>query len=270
MTIEQQATFGETVGMEPLVPTRKHYDDLVECSDGNMILHGEAFYDCNGCPHSTEEDRAEAELTIVTEILDAHAEWVCEYSRENTDYADGYYHCIVEDSYAWNERIGRWFESNIEDYYGHSKYDDCKDKLIEFICDGLNDCNDWEPEFSGDEYSAYSGSGCCMGSFDIGECEEQIEVNGNEALKELHDCGRLNDILDNYNGELYVSRDRRREKNEETGYYEYVGREHYDHRGSDHPDIMGYVSPGGQWHFVVCEERMTELMNEAIIRLCRS
>jgi len=270
MTIEQQHTFGEIVGMEPVVPTRKHYDDLVECSDGNSVLHGEAFYDCNDCPHSTEEDRDEAELTIVTEILDGVAEWACTYARENDDYTSGYDHIISEVSHEWPDRVGEWFSDNLEDWSGHSKYDDCKDKLIEFICDDLEGEWDGDWEFGGNEYAAYSGSGCCLWGTDIGECEEQIDIASYPVLQELHDCGRLNDILDNYNGELYVSRSRRREKNEETGHYEYVGREHYDVYGSDHPDIMGYVSPGGRWDFIVPESKMQELLTEAIIRLCRS
>lgn len=252
------------------VPTRKHYDDLVECSDGTTIMHGEAFYDCNDNPHSTEEGRLEAEVTIVGEILDGVAEWACTYAREHEDYTSGYDHIIGEVSHEWEDRIGEWFNSNVADYYGRTKYDDCLPELIRRMseeCEGEWD-GDWE--FSGDEYSAYIGEGCCLWSTDIGECEEQIDIASYPVLQELHDSGRLNDILDDYNGELYVSRSRRREKNEKTGHYEYVGREHYDVYGSDHPDIMGYVSPGGQWQFVVPADKMKELLTTAIIGLCRN
>jgi hypothetical protein len=252
-----------------LVPTRRHYDDLVECSDGTVIMHGEAHYDCNDNPHSTEEDRHEAEVTIVSDILDQRAKWVCEYATENDDYTSMYDHIIGEVSHEWPDRMRGWFRDNLEDYTGHSKYDDCKDRLIEAMCDECEGEWDGDWEFSWNEYAAYSGSGCCLWGADIGECEEQIEINRDPVLKDLHDSGRLNDILDDVNCDLYVSRHRRREKNEETGRYEYVGREHYDHDGSDYPDIMGYVSPGGRHDYVISEEKMREYLTAAIIGICR-
>ena len=261
MTIEQQRTFGEIVGLDPVVPTRRHPDDLVECSDGSMIAHSEAFYDCNDCPHSNEEDRHEAEVEIVTEILDGVAKWACEYATENDDYTSGYDHIISEVSHEWPELVTDWLDAN------HNGY--ATDALVGEVCDGLDGSWDGEWHYNSNEYAAYSGPGCCLWGFDIGEVEEQVDINGHPALKELHDCGRLNDLLDDYNGDLYVSRSRPRVKNEETGRYEYVGREHYDQYGSDHPDILGYVCPGGRWDFVVPDERMRELTTEAIIQLCR-
>ena len=130
MTNEQQTTFGDIVGLDPIVPTRKHYDDLVECSDGNMIAHGEVCYDYNGCAHSTDEDRHDADVVIVSDFLDGVAEWSCQYATSNADYAYGYAHMIDEGCYNWWNRVKEWFSDNFEDYYGHSKYDDYKDQLI--------------------------------------------------------------------------------------------------------------------------------------------
>jgi hypothetical protein len=61
---------------------------------------------------------------------------------------------------------------------------------------------------------------------------------------------------------VYVSRNRRREKNEKTGYYECVGRETYmpyDHC-ADHPCFEVMTNPGGQWHYVVSADDMRGLV----------
>lgn len=280
-----------------LVPTRKHYDDQVECSDGMIVSHGEAFYDCKDHPHNTEEDRNAADVAIVTEFLDGVDGWVTDYTTGNTDYADGYAHIIDEISHDWKDRVDEWIDEDdsdyadiIEDAYNAGELDFdfssddgdefdsdeyirnvlCKpsaDSVKEWVFERLEGSFDCEPEFSHNEYSCYSGSGCCLASFEIGEYEEQLSIADHPVLKELHDCGRLDDILDDVSSDAYVSRSHRREKNKETGYYENVGRETYDPYGSDYPDVMTYHNPGGQWHWVVSGERMEELIREAIVDL---
>jgi hypothetical protein len=148
-------------------------------------------------------------------------------------------------------------------------FDEVVKFVAEYVFEELDGSFDCELEYDSNEYAGYSDAGCCLGSWDIGEYELQIDINDCDELKALHDRGDLDDILDDVNCDVYVSRSYRREKNEETGYYENVGRETYMpyHRNSDHPDIMAITSPGGQWRFVVPEERMSELVLEGYAKL---
>jgi len=269
MSIEQQRTFGALVGMAPKVATARLPLDLVECSDGKLLHHEDVQYDCRDNPHSTDEDRLEADVAIVTDLLNGVAEWATEYCTESSDYADGYSHIIDEVSHDWPDAVKQWLESAYGDIYGHTKFDDCMDKIVEAICDGLQGSFDAEPQYCSNEYAGYSGDGCCLWGTDIGEHEEQIDISCYPELQELHERGDLDDVLDHVNCDVYVSRNKRREKNEETGRYECVGRETYDAYGSDHPTFEVYTMPGGRWDWVVSKERMEELLTAAIIEVAR-
>ena len=272
MMTEQQRTFGKVVGMEAKVPTARLPMDLVKCSDGTFRHHEDVWYDCRDNPHGTEEDRHEADVAIVTEVLDGVGKWADEYCTENTDYADGYAHIIDEVSHDWPGPVREWIENTHHDCMGHGKFDDCMDKLVDSICENLEGGFDTEPEYSSNEYAAYSGSGCCLWGTDIGEYEEQIDVSCFPELKELHDRGDLDDVLDDViECDVYVSRSKRRVKNETTGCYEQVGRDTYMpyDRKNDHPTFEVYTNPGGRWDWVVSEERMEELLTAAIIECAR-
>jgi hypothetical protein len=261
---ELQATiFGD------LVPTRAHPEDTVECSDGTECLHRDALVDCRGGFHSDDADRHDANVTIVTEILDDVGKWAEEYCTENTDYADGYFCVINEMSHDWPERIEEWIRDNYDDDDDHIDYADYNEFLSELVVavhEAIDTGFDCEPEYDANEYSCYSGSGCCLGSFDIGEHEEQVDISYYDELQALHDAGELDDVLDDVNCDVCVNRNRRREKNEKTGYYECVGRETYMPYAhyKDHPSFEVYTSPGGQWRFVIPADRMDELVQEAI------
>lgn len=263
MTIEQQRTFGQAVGMESKVPTTAHRNDLVECSDGTLCEASEAFADSKGDYHSDAEARHESDVTIVTDVLNSVGEWADDYCTGNTDYADSYAHMIDEDSVRWHDNVEEWVEEHCDEYDLDSHI---VESVVVWVFDELQGSFDCEPEYDSNEYSGYSGSGCCLASFDIGENEEQIDVSGHDELQALHDDNRLDDILDDVNCDVYVSRSHRREKNEETGNYERVGRETYMpySHNEDHPTFEVYTNPGGQWHWVVSEDRMTELVDEAL------
>lgn len=266
MTIEKQKTFGAVVGMEATVPVKPDPDTLIECSDDTMIRRGDARYDCRGGVHRTDSDAHDANVTIVTEVLDGVDEWVTEYSTENTDYADGYAHIIDELSHLWPDLVNEWLCDN---YEFESETDD---KLVKLICEALDGGFDCEPEYNRSEYATYSGSGCCLWGTDIGECEEQIDISNHDELQALHDEGILDDILDDVNCDAYVSRSHRRVLNKKTGNYKNVGRETYmpyDH-DSDYPCLTTYHNPGGRWDWVVSYDRMKELATAAIIELART
>jgi hypothetical protein len=264
---ELQATiFGD------LVPTCAHPNDTVECSDGTDCLLRDAFVDCRGEYHSDETDQHDANVAIVTDVLDGVGKWAEEYCTENTDYVDGYFCLVDEMSHDWPERIEEWFSDLCYNGEGYEDYEDDNEFLAELVaavCEAIDVGFDCEPEYDANEYACYSGPGCCLWSFDIGEHEEQVDISYYDELQALHDAGELDDVLDDVNCDVCVSRRRRREKNEKTGNYEPVGRETYmpyDH-DADHPTFEVYTNPGGQWRFVISAERMGELVQEAIATL---
>ncbi len=271
MTIERQKTFGDTVGMAQDVPTQSHRDDWVECSDGSVRRNEDVLRDCRDNAHGSEEAQHEADVEIVTEVLNAVNEQVTEYCTENSDYADAYSHIISEVSHEWPDRVKDWVKNNYHDRMGYGRFDDCLDKLVDAMCEHLDGAWDCEAEYSANEYADYSGPGGCLWGTDIGEEEEQIDISCFDELQELHNQGRLDDVLDDVNCDAYVSRSKRRVKNEETGYYEEVGRKTY--LSGINPDVcpclMIYHSPGGRWDWIVSVDRMDELVALAIIDLVR-
>ncbi len=263
MTIEQQRTFVTVVGLESKVPTRAHRNDLVTCSDGTLCTASEAFADSKGDYHSDAEARHESDVTIVTDVLNKVGKWADEYCTKNTDYADAYSCLIDEDQARWKDIVGEWVEEHCDEYDLDSAI---VESVGEWVFEALEGSYDCEPEYSHNEYATYGGSGCCLAAFEIGEHEEQVEIAGHDELQALHDDNRLDAVLDDVNCDVYVSRSRRREKNEKTGNYECVGRETYMPypHSADHPDLLVYTNPGGQWHHVVSEDRMAELVDEGL------
>ena len=262
--ITLQKTFGETVGLDPEMPSARLPDDLVHCADGSECRHGDAYFDCEGEAHRTDEDKHDRNVEVVSDFLNKCGKWAEEYCTENTNYADGYGHIVNEHRDNWPDIVREWV---VNEYYDIADFDDYLDDIVAKVCEELDGGFDCEPEFDHSTYDAYSGDGCCLDSFDIGEHEEQIEINGHDVLRVLHEEGGLDDVLDDVNCDVYVSRNRRREKNEETGRHEYVGRETYmpyEH-SSEHPDLLIYVGISGQWQFVVPADRMEELVCDALL-----
>ena len=264
-----------------------------------------SFDDCRGESHNSEEDRDEADVTIVEEILNGIVKDQTDYYTDNEDWPHGCGYIVTEVAHDWPARFEDtefWDQNQYYDFIeemisnGEIEVDleaenaDCgedelpwtlretsdsvgwieehynlpdEDKIIERICEEIDGYD--EVEFDRSDYSCYEGNGVCLYSLDLGECEEQVEISGYEELQELHDQGRLDDVLDSVNCDLYISRSKKRVKNEKTGYYEEVGRETYmpyEH-SKKHPDFLGYFSPGGQWHYIVSEDTVDEAMKEA-------
>lgn len=240
-----------------VVPVGPHRDDIMVCSDGTECPRYEARFDCAGNAHSTDEARHDADVEIVTELLDAREKAVSEYCTENEDYASGY-DCIVnEGSHGWRDRIEEWLEAEDIDFDA---------ALVAHIIDRI-DSSDCEVVYNRSEYAAYSGPGLCIDSFDIGEVEEQIGISDYPELTVLHNQGRLDDVLDDVRCEFCISRSRRRVKNEKTGSFEPVGRETYMPYGSDYPSILAYTMPGGQWHWVIPADCIREIIEQYRLEL---
>jgi hypothetical protein len=259
---EKQVTIFGTI--EPVAP---HANDVVDLSDGTSCARSEAFADCKGGYHRTEYDRHDADVLVVTEVLNYRAKWSEEYCTENDDYASCYDCIVSEGSHRWDESVGEWVLDNWDELTGGVALDECiQGEITAIICDRL-DVSDCECKYNHSDYSGYSGPGCCLGGFKIEEHEDQVDVNDCDELRVLHEEGRLDDVLDDVNCDAYVSRSHRREKNETTGHYENVGRETYmpyDHH-REHPTFCIYISISGGWDFVVPQGRMEELFCEAMI-----
>lgn len=247
-----QRTFGTIVGMESVVPSGPHPDDIVVSADGVEFRRGDAYLDCRGCAHSSDEDRDEANLRIVAEVLDGIDEWVSEYCRENGDYASGYDHIVQEVSHDWPGPVEEW----IRDNYDYS--DDVVGKLVDAVCEALDGSFDAEAQFNGNEYAAYSGDGCCLWGTDIGEYEEQVDISYHKEFAALAESGELVDYLGRVNCNAYVS----------SSGLQWLQRDLTE--GRDYPCFYTYHMPGGRWDWVVSAERMRELVCEAIIDICRS
>lgn len=268
MSNEKQKTFGAKVGMESVVPTRRHANDIITCADGACLEHSFVHYDCRGGAHSSAEDRHESNVAIVTEILMNEDKWVEEYTQSD-DYGANYAECLAGDSDRYNECVEEWIRNEYHDFYGYGQFDDCMEALVSEVVYELDGNFHIEAEYSASDYDSYSGDGCCVDSYSIDEYENQIDFDRHPELMTLHTSGDLDDVLDDVNCDVYVSRSHVREKNEETGNYENTGRETYDPHGSDYPSIMGYHRPGGCWHYVIPMDRMKLAVANGIIAIAR-
>jgi hypothetical protein len=238
-----------------LVPITPHPDDTMECSDNTYIRRGDAFIDCQGNAHRDDAERCEANREYVENVLDSRAEWACDYVASE-DYSDQYAHMVKECKHDWNDRIKEWV---IDDGIGEidwTAYPELLKVLVESISEKVYDWDNWFGEYERSDYSSYYGSGCCLASFSVGEYEDQISLTDVEGFAELHQLGELEALLEDYNGDLYISRNDHYDKETNTrapdGYVDKGG------------NFLGYTNVGGQWRFVVSSENMGEAFDEAI------
>jgi|GEM_PF-4255930 len=236
-----------------LVPTAAHRDDIVETEDGATMRFGDVeFTDCRGKLYSTEEARDEADIDIVTEILDSQDEWISDYVASD-DYGNDYCFVAWEDIRECKKNVGEWLYNTYsdDDYYSdRSCFEEHVEKaLIDNIIDALDEF-DLEPFYHPVEYAPYTGKGCCVGSIEIGEYEEQFEVNYYDEFKALAADGRLRDCLNKYDGNLCVN----------VGDRDLTGK---------YPCFYGYSYGHGRWHYVYSDESMEAALCEAMIAYCR-
>jgi hypothetical protein len=240
-----------------LVPTKPHPDDQVECSDGTHIRLGDAWIDCTGQAHRDDEARREANTEFVHDALDSRAEWACDYTQHE-DYGDGYCYLVKELHHGWKDRVKEWIDDDGIGHIDWDEYPELLDYVVETVWEKLYAWDNWESIHEGSDFSAYYGDGCCLAAFEVGECEEQVSLSDHPEFAELHDKGELEAILEDYNGDLYISENDHYDKETKTRIPDgYVSKGKY-------PDILGYVNPGGQWQYVVSKENMDEAVDEAI------
>lgn len=236
-----------------VMPVAPHRDDIIVTEDGVKMRRGDVkFYDCRGRAFYDEENRNDMDDQIVTDILDERAAWIDDYCASD-DYGYSYAYIVFEnDSTYFKDNIRKWLFDNYYDgnYYSersiYNVYLECA--LIDGIMDKLHEC-DLEAYFYSNEYACWYGSGCAVDSIEVGEFEDQIDVNSIEEFVELNAQGRLFDILNCYKGDLCINI---REKDLEGRY----------------PCFYGYGGYG-RWHYVFSDESMEEALCAAIIDYCR-
>lgn len=275
--------------MGEVVPVGVHPTDKVLCSDDEVRRKLDAYVDLKGEYHSTDEDRDEVDEGIVHSAIDEACMYTDDYTT-NPDYAEGY-SCLVDDACNWSGDITEWVEANLpdigdmlveayaanttpeawDDYMddnGLDVYEDIEnelerigselsvDEMIEAVCRNILDFSDYDFEYSANEYACYTGPGCCIGSFEIGEVEEMRAISDFEGFTELHEQGRLEGFFDTYNGDACLYEHSRYDENTKrrvkTGYLS--------------GDTLTYYSlPGGQWHFVVDANVLEQLVRDVCI-----
>lgn len=197
-------------------------------------------------------------LQELNDYLDSIGKWAEDYIFDNSDYGDNYLGLVCEDQIRFQDDVVRWVRG---------EYPHLSEEFGRKVWENLDPGFDSEAEAIRNEYSTYSGPGCCIGAYEIGEHEEQIDFSNDDVLTELHDSGELDDYLDEVNCDVYPCRHKRREKNENTGRYEEVGRETYNPYNRDHATLEVIVACGGQVQIVVPAERMRELVTETILQV---
>ena len=230
--MDKQKTFGEIVGMESIVPAAQMPSDIITCEDGTECEREDAFEDCRGNYFADADACFESNVAIVTEILASFVECQTQYYTENTDYPNGF---PLEDDFAIKRGIDEWVDSNFDDF-------PYKDWLREELYERIESM-DSEPEYSANEYSAYSGRGCCIDSFALGECEEQISRGMFDEIDNLFDSGELSAVLDVVDIDGCI-------------------------RDTGRDDFYIYTYPGGRWDFVVSDDIMRQATFQAIIDYC--
>jgi hypothetical protein len=243
-------------------PVGAHRDDIVVCEDGGDCPRLDAFTDCRGRYYRDEDERDEANNDIVAELLDAESAWCDEYVASD-DYGDGYAYIVCEGHHDWDGPIASWLDETYNDGKGWNArplYGGSVAKaLVASIAQLVHDYDDFESKYSRNEYACYSGKGCCISSFGVGEYETQIDIAGRDEFEVLNDEGALEGCLASYNGDLYLHcndrYDKASGKRVRTGYV-------------SHNTFWGTSGGHGVWHYVVSDDSMEEYLCRAIVEYC--
>jgi hypothetical protein len=180
-----QMTFGSIVGMESTLPTASHPSNEYLCEDtGEYRLRDEVLFSYDGKAWSDSEERYDYEATALVELAETLLEWVDDYVDHDDSISAAVYPAFGFDQ-TWREYIADYYRDDCDDCTGHT------DAEFETICDTLRDGADAMMEING--YSTFDYD---LTSYDVGEINEQIDINDHPILKALHERGDLEGILD--------------------------------------------------------------------------
>jgi len=182
----EQRTFKD-MGKLPVLPIAPHLDDMVICENmGEWKRRGDCLEAADGSHWNDDEDLEDCNEHLVREYLEGVIEWSDEY-RASEDCGDGYAYLIGENRERMEENVNEWLEDNVENYEG------CPDLIFDDIIDELFDLAEFDCSrgcFSSPKHDVN------FESFDVGEVEEQIDIDQIPLLKVLHDRGALEGILE--------------------------------------------------------------------------
>lgn len=232
-----------------LVPTADLPYDIVETECGARVRRDECFVDLAGRYYLDDDDRREADAERVHEDIDKHCAFTDEYT-EHEDYGGNYVHCAVDQLCLYEDTVLDDIVAVINDYADLE--DGEAQEIAKDILDRIHEC-DIECHHQYSEYAAWSGSGVCIWSCEVGEVEGQMDLSDYE----WSDLDDLEDILKDYLGDacLYASY----RYNRETGKHE---RDSYADRGT----ITYYTNPGGAWHFVIPDDHIKSAVDDYLER----
>jgi hypothetical protein len=194
-----QATFGAVVGLEAIMPIAHHPNDWVRCEDTNgWTRRSDCIEAVDGSNWLETEARNEHEEQIVKDYFDDIIKWSDEY-HASSDCVNEYAYLVWENIEGLRARIKRVLE---DEFYDYTKCDFLTDEVLNDFCTALEDHVECKA-VSG----YYDPFEVTFDSFDFGESEEQIDINGNELLHDLHERGDLEGYLDSLDCDFCFHRD---------------------------------------------------------------
>ncbi len=183
------------------------------------------------------EERYDHELCLVQEHLDGVVEWSDEYHASD-DWVGEYAYLIWENP----ERI----TDSVRSALGEMECDSLNDELIYDIVEALTGHVEHDTSHG---MTAWSNLDVIFDSFDIGEVEEQIDINEVDILRDLHTRGDLEEILEDVSNEFCLYQFRRAiyKDGEFTGRYK-----HEPYVQGDTCPTVTLTNDTALWYFFGC------------------
>ncbi len=192
-----QRTFGETVGLDPVVPTRPHPNDIVECLDtGEDKLRRDCIFAADGAAFADESERFEHEVCLVRQYLEGCIKWDDEFRRSD-DCMSEYHFIVGEDSSTLAEALTLW-----ADWHTDSDSTDFPESMREAVCNEILEQMDVRVMVG---YSTFGGPDIVLGDYECGDTEIQVDIEGNDILSILSDHDDLEAILEELGGEFSIT-----------------------------------------------------------------
>lgn len=197
MTTVLQRTFGEVVGLDPVVPTRSHPNDEVICEDTG---ESRALRDCliaaDGTAFAAESKRFDHEVSLVRDFLEGCRECDTDY-RKSGDCADDYHFLVGEDSSTLAGLLTEWADSHTD-----SDSDDYPLEMRESVCEDMLEKMKVKVL---EGYSTTREPDIVLGSYECGETDIQVDVANNDVLAALAARDDLEGILEELASEFCIT-----------------------------------------------------------------
>ena len=185
-----QRTFGEIVGLPPVLPIAPHPEDLHLCEDTwEWKRRDDCLFSYDGKAWWFSDDRYDYEVTALVALAKTLEEGVDDRIDHADSISDVVHVAFNEDS-TWREYVRDYYRDDCDDCTGHTDHE------FEMICDDLRDRAETVVKFNG-----YSGFNYDLISWDVGEVHEQVDIKDVPLLKALHgrdDGFDLEFALDDY------------------------------------------------------------------------